>query len=66
MVDKPDFMKKQVDKALIKSSRPRNKFLVVKTETSESACKIQRNYCVNILQKTKVSYFQNLQTDNKK
>ena len=53
MVDKPDFMTKYVNKTLIKRSRPRGKFLVVKTETSESGYEIQRNYCVNVLPKTK-------------
>ena len=65
MVDKPDFMTKYVNKTLIKRSRPRGKFLVVKTETSESGYEIQRNYCVNVLPKTNTGHFESLQTDNK-
>ena len=61
------FMNKELCKAIM--TRSRNIFLKLKTNESREAYKIQRNYCVKLLRKTK-SCYENLNVkiiqDNKK
>ena len=47
------FMNKELCKAIMTRSRLRNIFLKLKTNESRDAYKIQRNYCVKLLRKTK-------------
>ena len=47
------FMNKELCKAIMTRSRLRNIFLKLKTNESREAYKIQRNYCVKLLRKTK-------------
>ena len=48
----------------MKRSKLRNRFLKEKPETSRKPCNIQRNYCVNLLKKTKREYFANIKISN--
>ena len=48
----------------MKRSKLRNRFLKEKPETSRKPCNIQRNYCVNLLKKTKREYFANIKINN--
>ena len=54
----------KLSKAIIKRSKLRNWFLKEKSEASRKACNIQRNYCVNLLKKTKREYFANIKINN--
>ena len=54
------FMNKELCKAIMTRSRLRNIFLKLKTNQSREAYKIQRNYCVKLLRKTKSRYYENL------
>ena len=54
------FMNKELCKAIMTRSRLRNIFLKLKTNASREAYKIQRNYCVKLLRKTKCCYYENL------
>ena len=53
----------------MKRSILRNTFLKEKREVSRQAYTTQRNYCINLLRKTKREYFANIKisniTDNK-
>ena len=64
------FMNKELCKAIMTRSRFRNIFLKLKTNESRETYKIQRNYCVKLLRKTKSCYDENLNVkiiqDNKK
>ena len=64
------FLTKDLQKAIMKRSRLRNKFLRDKTDISREEYKKQRNICVSLLKKAKKDYFANLDiksvTDNKK
>ena len=64
------FMTIGLHKTIMKGSRLRNKFLRDRTETSRKECKMQRNFCVNLLKKAKKDHFANLDVssilDNRK
>ena len=64
------FMTTELCKAIMVRSRLRNKYMKIKTVESRNEYKKQRNYCTNILRKTKKSYYENLNVnlivDNKK
>ena len=64
------FMTKTLSKAIMTRSRLRNIFLKNPNTINESKFKKQRNFCVNLLKRTKKAYFNNLDTkqivDNKK
>ena len=64
------FINKEISKAIMKRTEPRNKFLKHKTDESRQAFAKQRNYCVSLLRKSKRNYYSNLNvkdiTDNKK
>ena len=57
-------MNKTLQKALMTSSRLRNKFLKNKSQSDETAYKKQKNYCVSFFRKEKKSFFENLDTKN--
>ena len=57
-------MTKELHVAVMKSSILRNKFLSEKYQANKDNYKIKRNLCKKLLQKTKNSYFSNL--DRKK
>ena len=63
-------MSKKLNKAIMTRSRLRNKFLKEKSADSKIAYAKQRNYCINLLRRTKKKYFANINissiTDNKK
>ena len=65
-----EFMSKELNKAIMTRSRLRNKYLKEKSADSKIAYDKQRNYCVNLLRRTKKKYFANINissiTDNKK
>ena len=67
--DQP-FVTKQLRKEHMKRSRLRNKYRKNPTDINKSAYKKQRNFCVHLLKKVKISYFENLRPssicDNKK
>ena len=45
-------MNKNLQKAIMNRSRLLNRYRKEKTETTRSACKRQRNFCVKLLRKT--------------
>ena len=57
-------MTEKLSKAIMKRSKLRNRFLKEKREVSRKAYNKQRNYCVNLLRKTKREYFMNIKTNN--
>ena len=63
------FMNRNISKAIVVRSRLRNKFLRNKTQENRIAYNQQRNFCVSLIHKAKVEYFNNLNekqvTDNK-
>ena len=63
-------MTKALNKAIMKWSRFRNKFLEEKTFDARVAYNKQRNYYVNLLRRTKKTYLANINidlvTDNQK
>ena len=63
-------MSKELNMAIMTRSRLRNKYLKEKSGDSKIAYDKQRNYCVNLLRRTKKKYFANINissiTDNKK
>ena len=59
-----NFTTRKLSKAIMKRSKLRNRFLKEKTEASRKAYNIQRNYCVNLLRKTKREYFANIKINN--
>ena len=65
-----EFMSKEHNKAIMTRSRLRNKYVKEKSADSKIAYDKQRNYCVNLLRRTKKKYFVNINissiTDNKK
>ena len=65
-----EFMSKGLDKEIMTRSRLLNKYLKEKNADSKIAYDKQRNYCVNLLRKTKKKYFANINissiSDNKK
>ena len=64
-----EFMSKELNTAIMTRSRLHNKFLKKKSADSKIAYANQRNYCVNLLCRTKKKYFANINissiTDNK-
>ena len=65
-----EFMSKELNKAIMTRSRLRNKYLKEESADSKIAYDKQRNYCVNLLRRTKKKYFVNINissiTDDKK
>ena len=63
-------MPKELNKPIMARSRLRNKYLKEKSADSKIAYGKQRNYCVNLLRRTKKKYFAIINissiTDNKK
>ena len=59
-----NFMTGKLSKAITKRSKLRNRFLKEKSEASRKAYNMQRNYCVNLLKKTKGGYFPNIKINN--
>ena len=58
------FMTKNLQKAIMKRSRLRNKFLSNRTEMSRKEYKKQRNFCVNLLKRAKKGHFANLDVNS--
>ena len=58
------FVTKDLSKAVMKRSKLRNNYLKNKTDANGMLYKKQRNYCVSLLRKSKISYYPNL--DEKK
>ena len=58
------FMTKELRKEIMKRSKLKNKF--DRNRNYEKRCnfKFQRNYCVNLLRKTKKQYYENLSVKN--
>ena len=58
------FMTKELRQEIMKRSKLRNKFN--RNTSHENGCnfKIQRNYCVNLLRKTKKQHYENLSVKN--
>ena len=54
------FMNKTMSKAIMTTSRLKNKFLKNPTEENKINYNKQRNYCVNLLRKIKKNYYANL------
>ena len=52
-----EFMAKELNRAIMIWSRWRNKYLKEKTAESKIAYDKQRNYCVNLIRRTKKNYF---------
>ena len=59
-----DFMTKELRKEIIKISKLRNKFNRNKNYENWCNFKFQRNYCVNLLMKTKKQHYENLSIRN--
>ena len=63
------FSNKQILKAIMKSTRLRNKFLRTRSAEDRFAYNQQRNFCLSLIRKAKKDYFNNLDhkkvTDNK-
>ena len=55
-------MTTELHNAIMKRSRYRNKFLKDKSQTRRENYTIQRNLSKKLLRKTKISYFENLNT----
>ena len=58
------FVNKDFNKAMMQRTELRNKFLKQKTTESKLAYVEQRNICVSILLKAKISYFENVNIKN--
>ena len=52
-VNQNNFITRKLNKAIMKRSELHNIFPTEKSEVSRKAYNIQRNYCVNLLKKTK-------------
>ena len=55
-----EFISKELNKAVMTQSTLRNKYLKEKRFDSKIAYDKQRNYCVNLLRRTKKKYFANI------
>ena len=53
-------MTRELSKTVVKKSKLRHRPLKEKSEVSGKGCTTQRNYCVNLLTKTKREYFANI------
>ena len=64
------FMNKELSKAIMVRSRLRNIYLKIRSPNNRTNYVKQRNFCVNLLRKTKSNYYNNLNiddiTDNRK
>ena len=58
----PDFVTKQLRKAIMKKSKLRNDFLKDRNDASQSAYRKQRNLCVTLLWKAKETLFLEFRT----
>lgn len=58
------FITKDLRKEHMKRSYLKNRYLKDRIEANHSAFKKQRNKCVSLLRKAKISYFQNLKSSN--
>ena len=54
------FMTKDLSKEIMKRSRMRNRFLKDKSLENRMLYTQQGNYCVSLLRKTKIKYYENL------
>ena len=59
-----NFMTGKLSKAIMKRSKLSNRFMKEKSEASRKACNIQKNYCANLLKKSKREYFANIKINN--
>ena len=55
-----EFMTKRLNKAIMTRSRLRNRYLKQKIADTKIAYDKQRNFCVNLLRRTKKNYFANI------
>ena len=62
--NKSNFMTRKLSKAITKRFKLRNRLLKEKSEGSRKAYTTQRNYCVNLLRKTKREYLANIKINN--
>ena len=58
------FMAKELRKEIMKRSKLKNKFNRNRNHENWCNFKFQRNYCVNLLRKTKKQYYKNLNVKN--
>ena len=58
------FMNKKINKEIMKTLRPRNKFLNTKSDTDRKAYNKQRNLCVSLIRSEKESFFSNINTSD--
>ena len=59
----PNFVIKQLRKAIMKRSHLRNDFPKDRNDDSQSVYRKQRNLCVTLLRKAKKQYFSNLEPE---
>ena len=59
-----NFITRKLSKAVMKRSKLRNRIMKEKSEASRKAYNIQRNYCANLLKKSKREYFANVKINN--
>ena len=57
-------MTKELRKEIMKRSKLRNRFNRNRNHKNWCYFKIQKNYCVNLLRKTKTQYYENLSVKN--
>ena len=57
-------MNKKINKEIMKTLRPRNKFLNTKSDTDRKAYNKQRNLCVSLIRSEKESFFSNINTSD--
>ena len=55
---------RELSKTIMRRSKLCNRFLKEKSEVFRKAYTTQRNYCVNLLRKTKREYFTNIKISN--
>ena len=58
------FFNKELQQAIMCRSKLRNKFLKQRSVNNKKAYNKQRNFCTNLLRKTKKTYYSNLDTKN--
>ena len=58
------FFTKDLSKAIMRRSKLRNNYWKNKTDANRMLYKMQRNYCLSLLRKSKTNYYANL--DEKK
>ena len=57
-------MNKKINKEIMKTLRPRNKFLNTKSDTDRKAYNKQRNLCVRLIRSEKENFFSNINTSD--